>query len=185
MVTTAWIGASQSGKLPAIVLDQDADEALHRAADRAMHHHRRLLRTVGVDVERAEALRQVEVDLRGAALPVAADRIAQHIFELRPVERAFARIDLGPDVVALGLDLLQHRRHHALGVVPHRVGADALFGPGRELDRQFTLETEIGVGRQDQFVDLQALFRKLGFGAEHMGVVLREAAHPHQAVHGA
>ena len=50
-----------------------------------------------VDIERAEALRQVEVDLRGAALPVAADGVAQHIFELRPVERAFARIDRGLD----------------------------------------------------------------------------------------
>ena len=29
-----------------------------------MHHHRRLLGAVGIDVERAETLRQVEIDLR-------------------------------------------------------------------------------------------------------------------------
>ena len=169
------------------MLDQDADEALHRAADRAMHHDRRLLGAVGVDVERAEALRQVEVDLRGAALPVAADGVAQHIFEFRAVERAFAGIDRGLDavVVALRLDLRQHRGHHALGMVPHLVGADALFRPGRQFDREFALEAEIGIGRQDQIVDLEALLGELGFGAEHMRVVLGEAAHPHQAVHRA
>src|SRR6516165_4147287 len=37
-----------------IVLDQDADEAFHRAADRPVHHHRDLLRAVVVDVECAE-----------------------------------------------------------------------------------------------------------------------------------
>src|SRR5258707_9616829 len=90
-----------------IVFDQDADKTLHRTADRAVHHDRHFLRAVGIDVERAESFRQVEVDLRGAALPVAADGIAQYVFELRSVERAFAGIDRGLDavVVALRLDL--------------------------------------------------------------------------------
>ena len=168
------------------VLDQDADEALHRAADRAMHHDRRLLRAVGIDIERAEPFRQVEVDLRGAALPVAADGVAQHIFELRPVERAFAGVDRGLDAVAAaGLDFREHGRHHALGVIPHLVGADALLRPGRELDREFAVEAEIGIGRQDQLVDLEALVGELRLGAEHMRVVLRKAAHAHQAVHRA
>ena len=109
---------------------------------------------VVVDVERAEPFRQVEVDLRGAALPVAADGVAQHIFELRAVERAFA-IDRGPDA---GLT----RRAPSpspLGLVPHRVGADALFGPVESLTAH-VLEAEIGVGRQDQVVDLEALRRR-------------------------
>ena len=79
--------------MPGIVLDQDAEEALHRAADGAVDHHRLLLFRIGADVEGAEPFRQVEVDLRRAALPFAADGVAQHIFELRPVERALARID--------------------------------------------------------------------------------------------
>ncbi len=79
----------------------------------------------------------------------------------------------------------QHRCHHALGVIPGLVGADALFGAGRQLDRQFTLEAEIRIGRQDQVVDLETLVGQLLLGAEHVGVVLGEAAHAHQPVHGA
>ena len=152
-----------------------------------MDHDRHFLRAVGIDVERAESFRQVEVDLRGAALPVAADRIAQHIFELRSVERAFAGIDRGLDavVMALRLDFGKHRRHHALGMIPHLVGADALVRPGREFYREIALEAEIRVGRQDEIVDLQALVGELGFRAEHMRVVLGEAAHAHQSMHRA
>ena len=49
------------------------------------------LRAVGVDVEGAEPLGQVEVDLHRAALPVAADGVLQQVFELRAVEGALAR----------------------------------------------------------------------------------------------
>ena len=83
-----------------IALDQDADEALHRAQNGAVQHHRRCFSPSAVDIERVEPLRQVEVDLGGAALPFAADRILQHVLELRPVERAFARIDTGLDLAA-------------------------------------------------------------------------------------
>ena len=79
---------------------------------------------------------------------------------------------------------LQHRRHHALGVIPHRVGADALLRPRRELHHE-SREAEIRVDRQDQVVDLQALGGELLLGAEDMRVVLREAAHAHQPVHRA
>ena len=174
-------------KIAGEMFDQNADEAFHRAADRAMHHHRHLLRAVGIDVERTEPFRQIEVDLRGAALPIAADGVAQYIFEFRAVECAFARIDRGLDavVVALRLDLRQHGCHHALSVVPHLVGADALARPGREFDREIAGEAKIRVGRQDQIVDLETLVGELLLGAEHMGVVLGKSAHAHQAVHRA
>src|ERR1044072_6909413 len=48
--------------------------------------------------------------------------------------------------------LCGRRLHRAVCVLPHLVGADAIFRPGRELDRQFALETEIVIGRQDQVV---------------------------------
>ena len=67
-------------------------------------------------------------------------------------------------------------------MIPGLVGADALFRPGRELHRHLALEAEIGVGRQDQVVDLEALLGHLLLGAEHMRVVLGEGAHAHQAV---
>ena len=76
----------------------------------------------------------------------------------------------------------QHGGHHALGMIPHLVGADALLRPGRELHREIALEAEIGIGRQDQVVDLEALVGQLLLGAEHMRVVLGEAAHAHQPV---
>ena len=98
-----------------------------------------------VDVEGAEALRQVEVDLRGAALPVAADGVAQHVLELRPVERALARVDAGLDPCRPTASAIcfSTRGHHVLGVVPQLVGADALLRPGRELDDDL-LEAEVG-----------------------------------------
>src|SRR5262245_44524207 len=115
-----------------IMLQHHAEEALHRSADRAMDHHRRLLRAVLGDIEGLETLRQVEIHLRGAALPVAADGVAQHVLEFRSVERAFARIDGSLDAVAtLRLDTLEHVAHDAFGVVPGSIRADALLRPRR------------------------------------------------------
>ena len=58
-----------------------------------MEHHRGHLVGVLVDIERAEPARHVEIDLDGAALPVAPDGVAQDIFELRAVERALALVE--------------------------------------------------------------------------------------------
>ncbi len=55
-----------------------------------MDHDRRDLVAVGADIEGAEPFGEVEVHLGGAALPVAADGVAQDIFELRTVEGALA-----------------------------------------------------------------------------------------------
>jgi len=68
-------------------------------------------------------------------------------------------------------------------MVPHLIGADAFFGTRRQLDHEIALEAEIRIGREDQVVDLEALIGKLRLGAEHMGVVLGKAAHPHQPMH--
>ena len=59
------------------------------------------------------------------------------------------------------IDLLEHVLHDAFGVIPRLVGADALFRPRRELHRELALEAEVGIGRQDQVVDLEALVRHL------------------------
>ena len=84
-----------------------------------------------------------------------------------------------PDCAAIRLE---HVAQHALGVIPHRVGADALLRPGRELDQDVAGEAEIRIDREDQVVDLQALGGELILGAEDMRVVLGEAAHAQQAV---
>ena len=61
------------------------------------------------------------------------------------------------------------------------VGADALLGPGRELDED-VLEAEVLVDRQHQIVDLEAFLHDLIFGEEDVRVVLREVAHAQHAV---
>ena len=55
--TTAWVGASQTGKRPGVVLDQDADEALHRAEQRPVDDHRRVLGVVGALIGEIESVR--------------------------------------------------------------------------------------------------------------------------------
>ena len=113
------------------VLDQDAGEALQRAEHSAVDHYRRLLLRVVVDVKRAKSSREVEIDLRGAALPVAADSVLQHVLELRPVERAFPRVDRSLDAaVGLALDLIQHVAQRLLGLVPQVVGTRRAFPAG-------------------------------------------------------
>jgi hypothetical protein len=75
-----------------------------------------------------------------------------------------------------------HQR--VLGLVPALVGADALFGPrGHLVD---------DVGEAEVLVDLlqqrrvgHALGQDLVLGAEDVAVVLREAAHAHDAVQAA
>src|SRR5690606_27319791 len=125
------------------VLDQDAEEAFHRAADGAMDHDGLLLLRIRADIERAEPLGQVEVDLRRAALPFAADRVLQRIFELRTVKRALARQDVGLDAAArLLLDLPEDARHDLFGVIPVLVGADALLWARGQLDHDL-VEAEI------------------------------------------
>src|SRR5690606_40656056 len=70
--------------------DVCSSDLLQRTGDRPVHHDRLLLLRIRADVEGAETFRQVEVDLRRAALLLAADRILQRVLELRAVERTLA-----------------------------------------------------------------------------------------------
>ena len=115
-------------QMAGVMLQQNAGEALQRAKHGAVDHHRNHLVAVRPDVERAKAGGQVEVDLRRAALPFAADGVAQSVFELGAVEGAFAGIDAGLDAALA--DLLQHAQEGGFRLVPHFVRADALFGAG-------------------------------------------------------
>ncbi len=120
-------------------------------------------------------------------MPVAADGIAQHIFEFWPIESAFAGVDRGLNalVMALRLDALEHVAHDFFGVIPGLVGADAFFRARRQLNGEFAGESKIGISRQDQIVDLQALVGHLLFRAEHVRIVLREAANAQETMQGA
>src|SRR5205814_8108695 len=115
--------------MAAVVLDENADEALERAEHGAVEHHRRHLVRVLVDIEGTEATGHVEIDLHGATLPVPTYGDAQHVFELWPVELALALVER-PRTPG-GRERLHQR---GLGSVPHRVVADAFVGTGGNFD---------------------------------------------------
>src|SRR5580704_1828752 len=164
------------------MLDEDTGEAFERTEYGAMNHHRGRLLAVRPDVESAEAARHVEIDLRRAALPFAPDRVAQYVFELWAIKRAFAGIDGG--LGAASFERLEDTGQGRLGPVPGLVRADALFRPRRQFDDD-VLEPEISVNGKDEVVNLQALLHDLIPGAKNMRVVLGEGAHPHDAMNRA
>ncbi len=132
------------GHLPGVVFDQDADEPLETAQDRAVEHHRTMLRPVLAHIFGAKPDWQVEVHLEGAALPFATDRVGQLEVELRAVEGALAGVDfiivryLADSVFKGGLRL-----------VPDFVRADADFGPRRELHVELC-EAEVAIDRRQK-----------------------------------
>ncbi len=107
------------------MLDEDADEAFHRPENRAVQQHGRLAAVVLVDVFGAETHRQVEVELDGAALPQAAERVLQRELDLRPVERALARLQIERQAIAF-----ECGGKRGLRPIPGFVRADPLFRAG-------------------------------------------------------
>ena len=161
---------------PGIVLDQDADKAFERSQDRAVQHDGAVFLAVLADIRRVQPFGQHEIHLQGAALPVAADGVAQHEFELGAVKRAFARVQR----------IVQPRRldrfgQCCFGTVPYGVLAGAGFGPVGKLDDDF-FEAAILVNAEQQFTECFGLRRDLVLGAEDMCIVLRKRPHPHQPV---
>jgi len=162
-----------------VVLDQDPDESLETAEDGAVQHHRVMLRTVLADIFGAKPHRQVEIGLEGAALPFPPDRIGQLEVKLRPVEGAFAGVDL-----IIVRHLADGVFQRGLGLVPDRVAAHPHRGPGRQLDVELR-KSEIGVDRRQEPDEIGAFGLDLVLGAEDVGVILGETADPHQPVHRA
>ena len=119
-------GGEPGGEAPGVVLDEDPHEALHRPQERAVDHHRPVLGVVLALVGEVETLGHLEVDLAGAALPRAPERVGDVKVDLRPVERPLPRTHLV--VAALPLERLAQR---LLGTVPLLLRADVLVGPRR------------------------------------------------------
>ncbi len=167
------------GQRACVLLDQNSDETLQAADDGAVQHDGTVALTIFPHIFRTQALRHGRIHLDGAALPVAADRVAQRVLELRAVERAVAHRDLV--VAARGLQALDEG---ILGFVPAFFRADALFGARRHLVDDVG-EAEILVHLLQQRREVDALLLDLVFGAEDVAVVLREGAHAHDAVQAA
>ena len=123
-----------------VVLDQDPDEALERAEERAVDDEDRVLLVVRAHVGETEAGRHLRVELDRAELPRALEHVGDVEVDLRPVERALPRADEVLDLVPLErLDEL------ALGEVPLLVGAELVVGPRRELGPRLDPEEAVEV----------------------------------------
>ena len=77
-----------------MMLDQDPDEALERAEDRAMEHQRIVLAAVGSDVGCLETLGHLWIELQSPALPGTPNRVLEVKLELWTVEGSLPRKDL-------------------------------------------------------------------------------------------
>src|SRR5207247_6699336 len=78
---------------PREVLDQEADEPLQRAEDRAVDHDRSMRPVVLTRVLESEALGLLEIELDRGALPLAADGVVELDVDFRSVERPPALVD--------------------------------------------------------------------------------------------
>src|ERR1700761_9270978 len=104
-----------------MVLDQNADKTLHRAHYGTMPHDRVLSLTVLVHVLGAQALGHHEIDLHGANLPGATDRVLHVVLDLGTVEGTLTR-----QLLPAHPGGTQRRAQGILGAVPDLVAADAL-----------------------------------------------------------
>jgi hypothetical protein len=117
------------------VLDEAAHEALHRAEQRPVNHHRPVALAVLADVVDVEPLWQVEIELNRGPGPFAAKCIDPLDVNLGAVEGATALIDL------VGEAALLHRPFQvADGAAPDLVVADRFFGPGRQVRLELVAE---------------------------------------------
>ena len=133
---------------------------------------------VGADVAEVEALRQVVVDLHGAELPLATDDVFDDEIDLRSVEGGFA--SLFGEVAAEGGG---GGAQGILCLVPVGRVADVL---ARVRVAQADADAVVLHAErfEDDFDEVEAaddLVLDLFVGAEQVGVVLGEAAHPGHA----
>ncbi|OPZ75500.1 MAG: hypothetical protein BWY79_01949 [Actinobacteria bacterium ADurb.Bin444] len=139
---------SQPGREgPAVVLDDDAEEALDRTQNGAVQHDRPVALVVFTDVLQLEAVGHGEVELAGGALPGATHHILDMEVDLGPIEGTVAGVQL-----ILEPQPLQRLRECGLRPLPHLRGADRFIGPRGELHVDF-FEPEGPVHAPHQFDD--------------------------------
>ena len=122
-----------------------------------------------------EARRHHVVELDGAELPRAADRVGHVEVDLRTVERPLAL----PDPV-LEPAPPQSLSERVLGVLPGLIRTEPVFRPGGELDPR--LESEQLVEVEAEVEAAQHLVLDLLLGAEDVRVVLGELAHAQETM---
>ena len=163
------------------MLDEDAEEALEGAEDRAVEHDGAMLVPVFGRVRELEAVRVREVHLQRAELPRSADRVRDLEVELRPVERAVARVQEIRPAGHVGRALLEGLLERLLGLVPVLDLTHELLGARAEADLHFR-ESERPVNLPDEVEEAVHLGRHLVERAVEVRVVLRERADACQAL---
>src|ERR671919_993656 len=157
-----------------VVLGQNADEALERAQNGAMDHHRALGLAVGVDVLELEPLGLLEVDLDRRVLPAASQRVLDVHVDLGTIERAVAGVQLEGQAIGA-----QRILQPALRDLPLLVGPQRLRRARGELEER--LEDERLITLADPPRPSPDLPPPLVEAAVDVGVVLRELADAEQA----
>ena len=130
-----------------------------------MQHDGTLLRAVVVGVLQVEVERHLEVELHGAALPGATERIFQMEVDLRAVEGAVALVDL-----VRHIEPLEGGLQAAFCRCPVLVGAHGIVGTGGKFHMVF--EAELLVHRVDEVHDADDFIGELVGAHEQVRVVL-------------
>ena len=157
------------------VLGDNADEALDGAQQRTVDHNGAVPLAVLADVLQLKAFGHLEVQLDGAALPGAAQRISQMEVQLRAVERAVTGVD--DEVLA---HLGDGRLQRILGEPPVLLVAHVVVGHSGQLD--LIRQAERGIDLVEQLHNVLDLVLHLSRGHEDVRIVLRKAADAEQAV---
>src|SRR5438094_6340358 len=161
------------------MLDQDADETLHRAEGGTVDHHWPMRAIVGADVFQLKALGQIVVELNGAELPLAADAIPDHEVNLWTIEGRlayFRRI--------VHAHILDDIENGPLGVVPVLFAAHVLVALriAQADANSVVLQAQRGENEQHQLDVASHLRLDLLGSDEQVRVVLSEAADASHAV---
>ena len=126
------------------MLDQHADETLHRPERSAVDHHRHVSRAVRADVLELEPLGQLVVELHRTQLPTAAQRVLDVKIDLGAVKGTLPRLQY-----PFQLFVLQGIGKRLFGRIPQHVLTHPFFRTGRQLDAD-VLETEVGIDLEEQ-----------------------------------
>ena len=94
-----------------------------------MKHDRFNVFAIFINIETAEAVRQVDVELNRAALPGTSHGVAEFEIEIRSVESAIARVDL-----IFMTRIFAGLRQNLFGFIPEGDLADKIIGAGRKND---------------------------------------------------
>ena len=168
------LGAEPAGECACEMLDEHADETLHRTKRRAMDHHWAMRLVVCACVTEIEAHGQVVINLHGAELPRATNHILHDEVNFRAVERRFTRL--------FGIGHAKRRGRittRRFGLVPIGRFAD-IFCAIRIAQANANAVVIHAQRAEDQLHDRQAtkdFFGDLVFSHEEMRIVLGETAH--------